>query len=512
MDDRSWRVDAAFAYRRLRDEFGETPCDGTLTGRQAVAAIEPDSLLGRHVAGAPRDPWPAGKPKITSSGPGQGTDYIPLPMHVEAGSIFERIGVSIDRNGGKLRFHGGDQPGGWALPLPSSKSMFRTAHPLHRGWALGHFLLVRVGSELFGITPFNDQGEPKASLVWRLDMFGGRTARWNQLGVRVASSPAGFSLDEVVLVDRFGRDLGRVGPVAAGYLCYRDEARLVAIETATGSRLWERRGLPADAVVAGSAEHVVIGRAGEPEVELIRVVDGSTVRKQWIGVPADRVLDWHAAKGLALDGRTLTLIDFTDGRRLWERPLADRALPFSVDDRHCGVLESDGLLDVIDLADGTTRNAGRIEVPARIDRIFSTLDETRCYVAVSGPFSNIDNQRLQQERGGFRAPPVSGRLVALSRENGGIEWNIPHGDASLPHEQPRGVPFLIIQHWRAGDGANGAETPVEHQRLIDKRTGAELHHSMQQAELGWYVVEPNIDQRRIELRDTQQTLRLVYGE
>src|SRR5262249_22955447 len=93
MDDRSWRVDAAFAYRRLRDECGETPCDGPLTGRQTVAAIDADSLLGRHIAGSPRDPWPAGKPKITSSGPGQGTDYVPLPMHVEAGSVFERIGV-----------------------------------------------------------------------------------------------------------------------------------------------------------------------------------------------------------------------------------------------------------------------------------------------------------------------------------------------------------------------------------------------------------------------------------
>lgn len=517
LDDRSWRVDAAVAARRLRDEFGDVPLvDGT-AARDAVAALPAESLLARQIREGLPDPWPREPPKATATAErNRDVEFLPLPVQPAPGSLFERIGVSVDRTGKRLRFSGAQQRSAWEMTLPESKSMFRTANPLHRGWALGHLLVVRIGSELFGVTPFNDQGDPKGTVVWRVDMFGARTTKWNQLGVRVRPSAAGFGLDDVVLVDRFGRDLGQVGPVQPGYLCYRDQARLVAIDTATGSRLWERIDVPANVIVAGGPDRIVLATPGEDEVEVVRALDGKAIGRAKSPLPAESVLQWIGTSGLAADGPRIRMVDFAEAQTLWERPVSPGALPFAVDFERCGLVETDakdgreGTLSVIRTADGTTLNVVSVELPTRFERIFSTTDERQVYVALSGAFANPDNRRLQNDRGGFRSPPASGRLLAISRETGRMIWNVELDDASLPHEQPRETPFLVVQHWRAGTSAAGSDNPACLQRLIDKRTGAELHRSSRQGELGWYVIDPNIDQKRIDIRDVQQTVRIQW--
>lgn len=509
--DRGWRADAALAARRLRDDFGDVPLTEGEPARTAVDSLPPESLLARQIRDGIPDPWPQGTPKITATAErNRDTDYLPLPMQAAPGSLFNRITVSVERAGRRLRFHGGGQPNAWDLALPDSKSMFRNANPLHRGWAWGHLLVVRIGSELFGVAPFNDQGDPKASIVWRVDMFGARMTKWNQLGVRVRPTPAGFGLDDVVLVDRFGRDLGQVGPVQPGYLCYRDQARLVAIETATGARLWERHDVPAKAIVAGDSEHVILAQPGAGTVEALRALDGRSLATFPTQSSLENILEWHGTLALASDGTRLSLTDVAASRPLWERPLVAGSLPFAVDEERCGLAEPDGTLHLIELSDGRTLNTTRVEGPARLERVYSTTDERNVYVALSGPFSNPDNQRLQADQGGFRSPAASGRLVAISRETGHVLWNIVLDDASLPYEQPREIPFLIVQHWRVGNGNNAMENPIAIQRLIDKRTGEERHRSQRATPFGWYTLEPNVDQRRIELRDTQQTLRWQF--
>lgn len=511
LDDRGWRADAALAARRLQDRFGDIPLMDGVSARDALASLSPESLLARQIRDGVPDPWPLTAPKITVTAErNRDTDYLPLPLHAALDSLFNRVSVSVERAGRRLRFHGGGQHNAWDLALPDSKSMFRNANPLHRGWAWGHLLVVRIGSELFGVAPFNDQGDPKASIVWRVDMFGARMTKWNQLGVRVRPAAAGFGLDDVVLVDRFGRDLGQVGPVQPGYLCYRDQARLVAIETATGTRLWERHDIPSRAIVAGDSERVVIVHPGDGLAEVIRALDGRLLETLPTPVPYDTVLNWHGTRALASDGNRLTLTDFVSGQRYWERPIVAGTLPFAVDDERCGLVDPDGTLHVIELADGRTLNTVRVESPARLERVYSTIDERNVYVALGGPFANPDNQRLQTDQGGFRSPAVSGRLVAISRETGLVLWNTVLDDASMPHDQPREIPFLIVQHWRVGNGNNAMENSIAIQRLIDKRTGEERHRSQRATPFGWYTLEPGVDQRRIELRDTQQTLRWQF--
>ncbi|MCC7419723.1 MAG: PQQ-binding-like beta-propeller repeat protein [Planctomycetaceae bacterium] len=509
--DRGWRADAAMAARRLRDDFGDVPLADGESARTAVSSLPPESLLARQIREGLPEPWPPSAPKITVTAErNRDTDYLPLPLQAAPDSLFNRISVSVERAGRRLRFHGGGQLNAWDLTLPDSKSMFRNANPLHRGWAWGHLLVVRIGSELFGVAPFNDQGDPKASLVWRVDMYGARMTKWNQLGVRVRPSPPGFGLDDVVLVDRFGRDRGQVGPVQPGYLCYRDQARLVAVETATGARLWERHDVPTKAVVAGNSEYVVLARPGEGSVEILRAFDGQSLEKFSSPVPLESIMSWHGSRALASDGTRLAFTDVVSRRPLWERPLVAGTLPFAVDEERCGLAEPDGTLHIIQLSDGQTLNTVRVEGPARLERVYSTIDERNVYVALSGPFQNPDNQRLQTDQGGFRSPAVSGRLAAIARETGRVLWNVVLDDASLPFEQPREIPFLIVQHWRVGNGNKAMENPVAVQRLIDKRTGEERHRSQRATPFGWYTLEPNADQRRVELRDTQQTLRWQF--
>ncbi len=474
MKARGWRTDAALAFRRLRDEFATVECDDSRTGKQAADAAATDPLLAEAIASAPRDAWPQTRPAINvSSERPRDADFLILPVEPSPGSLFERMTVSVDRNGRKLRFFGGEQNGHWDLSLPDSPSMFRTAHPLHRGWGLGHLLVARIGCELFGIAALDERGERNASIVWRLDMTAGRSMRWNQLGVRMRSVPAGFGIDEVAVVDRFGRDLGQVGPVAAGCLCYRDQARLVAIDPATGDRLWERLDLPQGATVQGNGAQALLLHSDRRTIEVIRTLDGRTTVTRKLAAALDDDTRWFGTRALTRtqsllpsgeaaatspEGgpavaqapvERLELIDAIAGQRVWSRTFELGARACGLGPAWIGVVEPSGRFHVVDVVKGRTVASQRVEVPAGFDRLFVTDDERRHYVAIGSAFADPNNQRAQQERGGFRNPGVNGRLMAVSRRDGKVEWSAPMDDAALALDQPRESPFLVLQFWRA---------------------------------------------------------------
>ncbi|MFP6762573.1 MAG: hypothetical protein VB858_03110, partial [Planctomycetaceae bacterium] len=181
-------------------------------------------------------------------------NYLPVVVHCEAGSLFERIDVAISRrveqNRRTVQFCGDGESRAWKLAVPAGQSAASRAFSLPRGWGIGHLLILDLGGELLAISPYSRNGQPQPQLVWSRDM-----AEGNRLaGPMVLPAIPGFRPPAITYRDPFDRPIAVTGPVRNGYLCVQTRGRLVCLETASGRVLWERYELPRNAICLGDEE------------------------------------------------------------------------------------------------------------------------------------------------------------------------------------------------------------------------------------------------------------------
>ena len=223
--------------------------------------------------------------------------------------------------------------------------------------------------------PLDDRGEPHASVTsLQLDMaplnselpqesWWHREPVQGQLGVRH---------DGVRLVDGFGRTLGGLGPVRPGYLCCRTQAKLTAIETQTGRRLWERIDLPPNCLTFGDDDRVYLWRTAENTMQVLSAVDGRTIEERAWDVSPDDVLMQHDSRIWVVRRRPNTAIELRDVREntvLWSRQFEKDAIPFAMDRDTVGVIEPVGLLHLLSADTGAPLGAGGSAGKTRTNRL-----------------------------------------------------------------------------------------------------------------------------------------------
>jgi hypothetical protein len=527
MDARSYRADAAGAYRRLRDEFGDVVVDETRTGRQVVADLPPESLLVAEITTGAKEAWPTGSPKITVQKHAElKTRAEAIPVHAPAGSLYDRLSVSIitgqrkDRPFWKTRFQGDGHRSYWEIELPESASAFRSTAILYRGWGLGHLLVLQVGTELFGISALNDNGEPHAKIEWRLDTLGNRTLSWNDVGVRVRPPRIGFGVETVDILDRYDRPLGQVGPVRPGYLCYHEKGKLVAIDPLTASRLWQRFDVPPGTISAGDDEVVLLYAPDSPRLEVLRAIDGKTLATRELPVlPREFLMQAGRSALLEEDGKgsgvagrdCLVWYDLVTDRVVWRREFAAGTVPFAICHELVGAVEPDGTLHIIFRSSGKTLSAHRVAVPDRLLYIHAAADRHRFFVALSGPLGEDGNLRLNQQRTGFRAPPMNGPLCGFDRRTGALLWQTALRDMAFALDQPKDAPFLLLDALRIVTRPDETEDTAATLHILDKRTGGQIFEHTSTVYFGAPMVEANLDDKWIDLKLLEQTTRFEYG-
>jgi outer membrane protein assembly factor BamB len=465
--------DAADYRNLLRHRFaGAVLPDGRTIGT-ALREFPPSRSRG--------DPWPLVEPEIEPQS-GQILDNVhhaAVPLDVESTPLFERLDVTIDRQGRRLRFSGGGQRGVWELALPQSTSPWRHAPEMVYGWGRGRLLLIRVGTELFAVTPFDERGEPAARLLWTHDL--GRTVPPEQIAIFLPPVNSAWHEDGLRLLDAFGLPVGQVGPVRAAYLCFRQNARLISVETLTGRRRWERYDLPADAILTGDDHTIVWWSPSEQRVEWLRASDAAALgQRSWTVSPEDVVLlrdrrVWHWQRGPA---PRLVCADLVSGRTLWSRDIAAGSLPVRLDGETLGVVDPRGALHVWSAEEGAPLSEPlSVMLPATIDRVVVSRDAERWYVGFSERTAQQAALRMNQIRQGYRAPIVTGTLYAIDRSTAMVCWQIELDREGWPLDQPRSLPILV-QAYKALPAANaGGNVPQAVPttlRLRDKRTGRDV--------------------------------------
>lgn len=522
MTQRSFRLDAVRYYATLRDEYPDVRLSASQTVSQVIAEIPPMSLLATRLKAGSVDPWPPTMPAISKpKGKPREPFLMPIPIEAAPGSLLDRINVTVDLNASRLVCQGDWYPGYWEIPLPKSRSPLRELIQTYHGWGLGQLLVVRLGTQLYGVSLLDNTGEPNGRVVWMLDLADDLTGRFE---VGQIQNRQGLGEAEVVIFDDYGREVGQICVMQPGYFCYRHRGELIVVETATGRVLWRRRNQPPGLQIAGDSEALYLLHSQDKTLETLSIIDGSTVRR----VPWPYALE---ARPLFHDGVAIVFetdnqaeqpkvqlrwVRLGDLKLLAEHQLNRISHRILLDSQTLAVLQQDHTLIWFEMHSGKLQGRVVLDVPSDVSRIHAWQDQQRFYVLPSGIPPYRGAGRVPQIRDGYRQHRVQGTLHAIDRRSGEVAWKRPLADVVFPLEQPRGAPIFVLNYRTLANGiTEPSKPPVPGEmegvlHVIDRRTGYDVYREQSPNLSPAFTVEINLEQQSLDIHGEQQRLRLEY--
>ena len=516
---RSGRADSESIQRRILTEYPETPLANGQSLLLTLASKPELAELQSRLLAPPVDAWPLELPNVEREARPRDHQLHQIPVRVQApaGSLLERLDVAIDRHGREIRFSADGHSGIWKFDLPGSPTWFRSNFAQSdqvEAHAVGRMVIVRVGSEVFGFQPFNDRGEPNTAKhpVMQFNIVASRGEMPSETWWNVEPVPArvGIRHEGTRMVDGFGRTLGGLGPVRAGYMCYRSQARLVAVDTQTGRRLWNRVDLPNNCQVLGDDDYVYLWHTDSRWLQTLSAIDGCLVQERAWEMSADDVIVHNGSQVWSVDrtsGTRVTLTDLRHGTNVWTRSFAKGSIPFSMDHSTIGVLEAPGTLHIVSAKTGQPCQEGlAVEVPEKVERIVCLHDTHRWYVAISAPVPRLPV--LQGEvAGAMRMVFVNGWLYGIDRQSASITWKRQLDSEPLSLTQSCVAP-VIVQMWRQPQLGSGSSGVL---RLLDTRTGQEVVTHRHPSLLPYYQLFPSENRDRYDIRTEQDMFRITFN-
>jgi outer membrane protein assembly factor BamB len=488
------------------------------------AATTSQTVAGRFVAS--QSEWNPATPSHTER-PDRFEEvrYFPVPVRSSCGTLFDRLNVAVrlvGKTGSSLRFYGDGQAGYWSLDLPASDSALHTWFTLPRGWGVGRLLILRVGTELYGMTPYSDSGEPRAQLRWTLELADGNRLNTHQLTHAVP----GFGAEDLAPLDTFDQPMAQIGPVMAGYLCYRDRAQLVCLDPETGQQLWTRSELQPKTRCVGDEQSIWLIDESSDEVTELRATDGSTrgmfrltqaagseERDSFTDSVRDRLLlaaGSHWLIGLpqsdspSLAYRRIAVFDVRKRTVLWSVETSETTAVFQAGRYWFGLLSEDGQLAIRDVRSGELIAEHKVEHPQRLRSVFCVLDGYSNLLALSSE-SEAGFQAVGEPRFGFRSPLINGQLIAISATDGSLLWQQPVSGERLPLDQPRSLPLITLTSRSAQAGKEEFVL-----RIVDRRDGRTLLRRNSSEQFSPFTFDPNAALQRVVLRFPRSVLRFDY--
>ena len=517
-----WRKESEILQRYLLSAYPGIPGDG---GRSLAVdlASEADrtALRDRLLTGAPEE-WPLVTPRVQRESVRDEQVYsVPVPVQFANGSCLEGLDVAVDRTGRFVRFTCGGIAERWGKTLPGEPRVIRSGFANYdqvEAHAVGRLLLLRVGSEVFVLLPFNERGEPIAQLLYApLDIGADLSILPNDLLWRPDPVPAvlGIRHDGSRLIDGFGRVFSGIGPVRSGYFCFRSQSRLVCLDTQTGMRLWERLDLPVKNQVLGDDDFVYVWNIEDQVLQTLSAIDGRLINEQpWTVKPDDVLLSqssqiWHVNRSRQV---TVTATDVREGVRNWTRQFPADSIPFVMDRATLGVVEPAGVLHLLNADTGAPLGeALTIERPAIVERIVCLQDAQRWYVCISGPVPRFSSLQADQLWGGSRVVFVNGWLYGVEKQSAATVWRRFLENEPLPKSLPQSAP-IIVQMWRhaAVEGGNPGSS-MGLLRLLDKRTGTEILTHRDSTMYPYFALIPAENREFLDVRTERETFHLNYS-
>lgn len=491
----------------------------TLLKRGTV--IVADSVLKKNAG----TPWHSGAVTVSEhSEPNLDTTFIPVPVQCAGGALFDRLNVAINprssRNDIVVRFFGDGISGSWKTVIPTASSPLKSVGRMYRGWGIGHLLILQLGAELFGISPFDGSGEPRVQRLWSLDMANGSRQEDHQY----APTIPGFSEEQLTMLDAFGRPIAKVGPVRAGYLCFQNRGRLVCLDPSTGQRLWQRYELPRQTICDGDGENVFLTQPREDRVTVLRAVDGATVKQFRLSDASKfRGTVLQAANGElllakpALSSSTdsvvpsysqVALVRLRSESVGWSTSTEKADSVFSAGPDWIGILHETGKLRIVDRRSGVEISTCAVDRSEQVRAIHVASDASTHVIA----FSNVADSSFLNGRpvDGGRNPAVTGQLVAIDASSAKLKWQRKVDRIRFLIDQPKNVPCILLSYRRSRSTGTQSTESVLH--IINRETGDDILKRRGTGSASSFTFEPHADQNRLSIRMARQSIRLTFSK
>jgi hypothetical protein len=391
---------------------------------------------------------------------------------------------------------------------------------MYRGWGIGHFLVLQLGAELFGISPFDSSGEPRVQRLWSVDMANGN----RQEDHEYAPAVPGFFEEELTMLDAFGRPISKVGPVRAGYLCYQTRGKLVCLDPSSGQRLWQRYELPRQAVCIGDGQNIFLIQPSEDRVTVLRVVDGAQVsqfrlsdaanfRGKILQAAGGRVLVAQQSSDAAKHADLLRVskiasVSLRKETVDWAADVDPESTVFAIGSEWIGILEINGQLQILDCITGKGVAAFTVQRPDRIRAVHVSSDASGHIIALADAAeSAFLNGR--SAGGGARNPAVTGQLLAIDARTATLKWQRPVDRIQFLLDQPKNAPCIVLSYRRSRSSGTESLESVLH--VINRETGEDILNRRGTGSASAFTFEPHADQHRLSIRMARKSIRLTFA-
>ena len=310
---------------------------------------------------------------------------------------------------------------------------------------------------------------------------------------------------------------------------------LVAVETETGRELWHRRDIPFNATILGD-DHYVFVWIDRDKLEILSAIDGRKL-EDGVGVSSpDSLIHhrgslvWTATRG---ENIRLELHDLRNGQSVWSRIEPADSLIAVLDPETLAVVTRKGELNLLAARTGIPICEPLAVNADSMTGIVAWHDPERWYLALTTEIgvtpanklaskqsdskllpTNNANARLSalkapQPNGAYRLKFLNGPLYAVNRHHPKILWKRDLQNEPFGLDQSRAAPVLV-QIWKLLPKGNNAASEGM-LRVIDKRTGKTLMERRNVDVLPYFLLNPDPQQAILELKLTQETIRMNYA-
>ncbi|WP_197441116.1 outer membrane protein assembly factor BamB family protein [Thalassoglobus neptunius] len=436
--------------------------------------------------------WPVRSPQKKIQALGRSlVNFLPMSVLDECERVVTDWNVWIDVPGHRgLQFSGSQWSRPWNAYLPPTVRGLRYEPGLVRAWALGKLLVLQVGSEVVGFSPFDSQGNPGSRQLWppagqTIDTLGDRSNHLLSFETHPVESTSGFPSPTEERLNEFGHQATSVGPVRPGYFCIQQKGMLVAFDPLTGEELWRRYDLPMRARCVGDDQWVIVRSPSSKRSQILSAIDGSQVGSKPLN--PDRVTSLYGLGRFELQQREvasaegdqleLRWMDLATEEPVWAKRFATTVIPFEFDRDRFGVLGEEGQVELIDVATGEVFSSESVEELAGrdVERIVCSVGRKDCLVVFSEAVSDPALVNAPQTRKGYRKELVNGIAILFDRQSGKPIWKRPLENTVFPIDQPVDLPVFVTAESRFPEEAMDQQSPMSRVCVYDRRSGELIH-------------------------------------
>ncbi len=513
------RTEAAVdCYRLLGGRFAETVCRDGKAGRQIVASLPADDPVGQQLNAAAA--WPTGKVEVEagkhSSATSSSYNRSVITYQGSPSPFFSNVDIELHQNPPALVARDGMGAIQWRMPLDSGdQGQFALSAAFMRAAVQGHLLIVSMGQKIMAIDTLSRSEGGALKVLWSHD-------------VEKPEDPAApLPLRAQAQVIRIGGGFGQwqiarsaenaimtAAVVSPELLCYQEYRDLVAVDPASGEKLWVRQDIDPGSTVFGDHEYVFVLPQGESTAMVLRAADGTVVDSR--SLPAQR----EATIGRNMlvvvdfpDRRVVQMIDAWDGSHAWPaREFAGEARICLVDNEVAGVLEPNGRFLLIDLADGRALVDAKLPPQEDISEIHVFRSPEHTILVTNSAETTAGNVRTQGLHPVASARIVRGRVWGFDR-SGEPLWPEPVlvENQHLPLSQPSRLPvltFACMVQERVPNAPTQTKTAV---LFVDKRTGWK-HAEEFDTPTGSFHLVGDAEKKTVEMQLQRNTVTLKFTD